>query len=79
MAEAGTDVPGDTLVTAGVEHGTVTSATLSTADGDVVEGEGGDSGWSAASRLEPGTVYVLQASVEGDDGEVVDVRRSFTR
>jgi lipoprotein-anchoring transpeptidase ErfK/SrfK len=73
-----TDVPVDTLVRLGVEHGTVTEAALESVDGAKVPGEGGESGWSAAARLEPATAYVLRALVKGDDGAVVQVQRSFT-
>lgn len=34
--------------------------------------------WAAGSRLEPGTTYTLAASAVGDDGEKVDLTRSFT-
>ncbi|MGQ2911285.1 Ig-like domain-containing protein [Aeromicrobium sp.] len=73
------DVPVDTLVEVGVEHGTIVEASLSTEDGaEAIEGEGGESGWTAASRLEPGTAYTLTAQVRGDDGKDVDLVRTFT-
>jgi len=83
------DVDVSTVVEVGLEHGAFDSVTLTAADGTELAGapvsESGESGeqvaatsWAALSRLEPATTYTLAASATGDDGEVVQMSRTFT-
>ncbi len=83
------DVDVSTLVAVSLEHGAFDSVTLTAADGTAIAGapvgEGGEGGeqvattsWAASARLEPATTYTLAASATGDDGEVVQMSRTFT-
>jgi lipoprotein-anchoring transpeptidase ErfK/SrfK len=79
VTDDATDVPVDTLVSVGVQHGTVRSATLRSEDGkQTIDGEGGDAGWTATARLEPGTTYTLDATATGEDGKQRTISRTFT-
>lgn len=73
------DVPVDTIVTASAEHGTVSEAKLTTADGkSTIDGLISDGRWIASERLEPDTGYKLIATGTGDDGKSDTLTRSFT-
>ena len=90
--DAAVDVDVSTVVEVSLQHGTFESVTLTAADGSVIEGApveegGGDASepedaigtsWVASARLEPATAYMLTASAVGDDGETVQLTRSFT-
>jgi lipoprotein-anchoring transpeptidase ErfK/SrfK len=69
----------DTIVTAAAEHGSITEATLVSADGESkVSGRVTGSQWVASERLEPGTEYKLTVTGTGDDKEEGTLERTFT-
>ena len=76
-----TDVPVSTQLLVIAHHGRLSTVTVS-GSGDVgalngaIAGDGGK--WKADELLEPGTTYTVQASVAGDDGEVVTKKQQFT-
>ncbi len=79
VADGSKDVKVSTYVKVLAEDGTVSSATLATADGATeIAGKVTDAGWRADSRLEPGTAYKLTATGEGEDGQPKTVTSSFT-
>jgi lipoprotein-anchoring transpeptidase ErfK/SrfK len=79
VTDGAQDVRVSTVVKVLAEDGSVSSATLSTADGATqVAGRVTDSGWRANSRLEPGTAYDLSVTGVGEDGEEVTVTSAFT-
>ena len=79
VAEGAENVKVSTFVKVLAEDGTVSSATLSTADGsDEIPGAINENGWRAQERLEPGTAYRLKVTGKGDDGADATVTRSFT-
>ena len=76
---AAKDVPVDTIVTAGAEHGTIEDARLVSRDGQSsVKGRVSGDRWIASERLEPGTQYRLFISGKGEDGKTDTLTRSFT-
>jgi lipoprotein-anchoring transpeptidase ErfK/SrfK len=76
-----TDVPVDTLLTVNATDGRLSTVEVA-GSGEagaltgVVAGDG--SQWQADDRLEPGTTYVVKATVSGDDGKQVTKRQKFT-
>ena len=69
----------DTIVTADAEHGSITEATLVSADGkSKVNGRVTGTQWVASERLEPGTEYKLTVKGTGDDKEEGTLERTFT-
>ena len=69
----------DTIVTADAENGSITEATLVTADGkSKVSGRVTGTQWVASERLEPGTQYKLTVKGTGDDKEEGTLERTFT-
>ena len=69
----------DTIVTAEAENGSITEATLTTADGkSKVSGRVTGSQWVASERLEPGTQYTLSVKATGDDKKEGTLERTFT-
>jgi lipoprotein-anchoring transpeptidase ErfK/SrfK len=69
----------DTIVTADAEHGSITEATLVSADGkSKVSGRVTGTQWVASERLEPGTEYKLTVKGTGDDKEEGTLERTFT-
>jgi hypothetical protein len=73
------DVHVDTIVTAGAEHGTISEASLKTADGKKsVNGRVTGNEWVASERLEPGTKYTFTVKGQGEDGKEGSLQRSFT-
>jgi lipoprotein-anchoring transpeptidase ErfK/SrfK len=79
VADGAKDVKVSTYVKVLAEDGTVSNASLATADGATqITGRVTDSGWRADSRLEPGTAYTLTATGEGEDGRSKTVTSSFT-
>jgi lipoprotein-anchoring transpeptidase ErfK/SrfK len=69
----------DTIVTADAENGSITEATLVTADGkSKVSGRVTGSQWVASERLEPGTRYKLTVKGAGDDKKEGTLERTFT-
>jgi lipoprotein-anchoring transpeptidase ErfK/SrfK len=75
------DVPVDTLLRIAATHGRLSTVTV-TGSGDVGTLEGtisGDGGmWKTDDRLEPATTYVVEAKVQGDDGDEVTRRSRFS-
>jgi lipoprotein-anchoring transpeptidase ErfK/SrfK len=75
------DVPVDTLLRIAATHGRL-SAVAVTGSGDVgdlkgtISGDGGT--WKTDDRLEPATTYAVEATVRGEDGEVVTRRSRFS-
>ena len=79
VADGAKDVKVSTTVKVLAEDGTVSSAKLTTADGATeLPGKVTDSGWRAASRLEPSTSYRLTATGTGEDGKEATVTSAFT-
>jgi lipoprotein-anchoring transpeptidase ErfK/SrfK len=79
VADKAADVPVDTIVATKVEHGSITGARLTTADGkDTVEGRVSGAGWVASERLEPGSAYRLEVTAKGEDGSATTLTRAFT-
>jgi len=79
VADGAADVRVSTFVKVLAEDGTISSATLKSADGSTeVPGTIKDSRWRADSRLEPGTSYQLSATGTGEDGEDVTVSWAFS-
>lgn len=84
VEDAAVDVPVDTLVTIGLDHGELESVSVTDADGVEIAGTTlaepveSDVTWQATERLEPGTTYQLNALATGDDGEPTELARSFT-
>jgi lipoprotein-anchoring transpeptidase ErfK/SrfK len=73
------DVKVSTRVKVLAEDGTITKASLRTADGKTrIKGRLTDTSWTARDRLEPGTAYKLTATGTGEDGRTDTIRRSFT-
>jgi hypothetical protein len=69
----------DTIVTADAENGSITEASLVTADGkSKVSGRVTGSQWVASERLEPATQYKLTVKGTGDDKEEGTLERTFT-
>jgi lipoprotein-anchoring transpeptidase ErfK/SrfK len=74
-----TGVTVDTIVTASAEHGAVTEASLTSAEGgDKIDGRVTGGQWVASERLEPGTTYELTVKGTGDDGDEATLERSFS-
>jgi lipoprotein-anchoring transpeptidase ErfK/SrfK len=73
------NVPVDTQVKVTGTGGKLEDVSLTTAAGDAVVGavaaDGGS--WQAGSLLEPGTAYVLKASLTGTDGSTTSLTRRF--
>jgi len=79
VADGATDVKVSTFVKVLAEDGTVSAATLKTADGATeIAGKVTDDGWRADSRLEPGTSYDLSVTGMGEDGEEITVTSAFS-
>ena len=79
VADGATDVKVSTFVKVLAEDGTVSAATLKTADGSAeIAGRVNDNGWRADSRLEPGTAYDLSVTGVGEDGEEVTLTSAFS-
>ncbi len=73
------DITVDTIVTAKAEHGTISKATLTTADGkESVDGRVSGAQWVASERLEPGTKYRFSVTGTGDDGKADTLETTFT-
>jgi lipoprotein-anchoring transpeptidase ErfK/SrfK len=69
----------DTIVTADAENGSISEATLVSADGkSTVEGRVSGTQWVASDRLEPGTEYTLTVKGTGDDKKAGTLERTFT-
>jgi len=69
----------DTIVTADAENGSISEATLVSADGESkVDGRVTGGQWVASERLEPGTKYKLTVKGTGDDEEEGTLERTFT-
>lgn len=74
------DVPVDTQLRIAAVHGRLSTVTV-TGSGDTgvlagaITGDGGT--WKTDDRLEPGTTYAVEASVRGEDGEVLTKRSRF--
>ncbi len=69
----------DTIVTADAENGSISEATLVSADGkSKVEGRVSGTQWVASDRLEPGTEYKLTVKGTGDDKKEGTLERTFT-
>lgn len=76
-----TDVPVDTLVRVAATNGRLStvSVTGSGEAGAVAGAISGDGGvWTTEQRLEPGTTYAIEASVRGEDGDLVTRRSRFS-
>ncbi|TWH18546.1 L,D-transpeptidase [Prauserella rugosa] len=67
-------------ITATVQHGTITAASLTGQDGTVVEGGTTmrETAWRASEPLGFGKTYTLEATAEGEDGEAVTKKVTFT-
>jgi len=79
VADGATDVKVSTFVKVLAEDGTVSAATLKTADGSAeIAGRVNDNGWRADSRLEPGTAYDLSVTGVGEDGEEITLTSAFS-
>ncbi|MBB3666003.1 lipoprotein-anchoring transpeptidase ErfK/SrfK [Prauserella sediminis] len=74
------DVAPGRAFTATVQHGTITEASLVGEDGTVVDGgtTQQDTAWRASEPLGYGKTYTLKATAEGDDGETVTEKATFT-
>ena len=69
----------DTIVTADAENGSISEATLVSADGkSKVEGRVSGTQWVASDRLEPGTEYKFTVKGTGDDKKAGTLERTFT-
>ena len=69
----------DTIVTADAENGSISEATLVSADGkSKVEGRVSGTQWVASDRLEPGTEYKFTVKGTGDDKKEGTLERTFT-
>ncbi len=76
-----TDVPVSTQLLVIAHHGRLSSVSVSGSDdvGALTGAIAGDgSKWKADDLLEPGTTYTVNASVAGDDGELVTKKQQFT-
>lgn len=73
------NVPVDTTVKVTGTGGTLADVSLTTAAGETVTGAVAADGtsWEAGSLLEPGTAYVLKASLTADDGSTATLKRRF--
>ncbi len=75
------DVPVDTLLRVAATHGRLSTVTV-TGSGEAGTLEGaisGDGGlWRTEDRLEPATTYSVEATVRGDDGDLVTRRSRFS-
>lgn len=78
VRKAARDVPVDTLLEVGADHGDLLGVEVSTAQGRLPGRRRGDGTWPADERLEPGTAYVVRARVSGPDGSQVRERRFST-
>ena len=84
VEDAAVDVPVDTLLTVGLDHGELESVTVTGTEGAEVTGAPleesaeTEATWQAIQRLEPGTTYQLTARAVGGDGETAELVRSFT-
>lgn len=72
------DVPVDTLLEVGADHGDLLGVEVSSPQGRLPGRRRDDGTWRAAERLEPGTAYVVRARVSGPDGPQVRERRFRT-
>lgn len=75
------DVPVDTLLRIAATNGRLSTVTVTgSGEAGVLEGSiSGDGGmWKTDDRLEPATTYAVEATVRGEDGEVVTRRSRFT-
>lgn len=74
------DVAPGSAFTATVQHGTIAEASLVGEDGTVVDGGTTlkDTAWRASEALGYGKTYTLTATAEGDDGESVTEKATFT-
>lgn len=72
-------VPVDTRVQVEAQDGTLSTVSLTTADGTEVAGEMREGGisWAAGSLLDPGATYTLTAEATGDGGDAT-TEVSFT-
>jgi lipoprotein-anchoring transpeptidase ErfK/SrfK len=73
------DVPVDTTVAVHGKNGRLARVSLATASGSQVAGTLASDGssWRAGSLLEPGTAYVLEATLTATDGSAVNLTRRF--
>lgn len=79
IAEKAAGVHVDTIVTTSAEHGTITNASLKTADGKAtIKGRVAGNQWIASQRLEPGTTYQLKVTGHGEDGKDATLARTFS-
>jgi lipoprotein-anchoring transpeptidase ErfK/SrfK len=75
------DVPVDTLVRVAAQNGRLSTVTVTGSDevGTLEGSISGDGGlWTTEQRLEPSTSYVLEATVRGDDGDLVTRTSRFS-
>ncbi|HUR51392.1 MAG TPA: Ig-like domain-containing protein [Mycobacteriales bacterium] len=70
-------VPWDVPVTVTVDHGTVTSATLTGPDGALVHGSLGPAGWTSSTTLVPRATYLLHVELTNDDGATSSYDRTL--
>ncbi|MFC7361649.1 L,D-transpeptidase [Nocardioides astragali] len=73
-------VPIDEPLTVGTDGGTLDTVTVTSSGSGVegrVEGTVDGGSWTASTRLEPGTDYVITASATRSDGRTVERTRSF--
>jgi lipoprotein-anchoring transpeptidase ErfK/SrfK len=76
-----TDVPVSTQLLVLAHNGRLSTVTVSGSGGvGALAGEiaGDGSKWKAGDLLEPATTYTVQASVRGDDGDLVTKKQQFT-
>lgn len=79
VTENAQDVTVNTIVTAAATHGTITEATLNTADGKTtVKGRVAGDSWIASQRLEPDTDYRFTVTARGEDGKDGTLTRTFS-
>ena len=70
-------VPVDTVLTVGATSGTLEKVTVTSDEGELGGKLSGSDTWTATSRLEPGTTYVVRTVATTDTGEEQTDRRRF--